>query len=361
MPGTDTDPNDTLPNDLEDILNAQPEIINAGGVKVTGVSSTGYTITFNNNGDQMPFTGEESFPLNSVELVPGSLVLPVTEDVVGDDNPPTREVQSFAIEPTEFFTLSFHTDPFAAYDTTPPIAPTATAMDVQDALNLLPSIISAGGVTVQKDTFNNRFVVLFTTPFDVELLLANSARKEIQRLDFYAIGEFELSFGGFTTTPRLAFDATPQQVQDALNALPSIPPGGVTVAGAPNGAYDVTFVALGDEFPISSTQYSAINITTTDGTAGTPEIVKVLVPERIIYNPAAIPTANFIGGIADPLSLTGPKPFRFINLNGTPGFDAGDQPIDGLVVAKKMIQATMNATPEARLIDGIFYDYNNLL
>ena len=101
LPGTDTDPTDTLPNDLEDILNAQPEIIAAGGVKVTGVSSTGYAITFNNNGDQLPFTGEETFPLDSLELVPGSLVLPVTEDVVGDNSPPTREVESFAIEPTE--------------------------------------------------------------------------------------------------------------------------------------------------------------------------------------------------------------------------------------------------------------------
>ena len=81
----------------------------------------------------------------------------------------------------------------------------------------------------------------------------------------------------------------------------------------------------------------------------------------ILYNPAAIATANFIGGIADPLSLTGPKPFRFINLNGTSTFDLGDQPIDGLIVAKKMDQATMNVTPEARLIDGNFYDFNNLL
>lgn len=60
-----------------------------------------------------------------------------------------------------------------------------------------------------------------------------------------ANGTFKLTFGGDTTSA-LAFNATPAQVQTALNALASITTaGGVTVSGIEGGPYQVAFVTTG--------------------------------------------------------------------------------------------------------------------
>jgi hypothetical protein len=59
-------------------------------------------------------------------------------------------------------------------------------------------------------------------------------------------GTFTLSFNGQTTSD-IAFDAAATAVESALEALPNVGVGNVTVTGAAGGPYTVTFVAsLGD-------------------------------------------------------------------------------------------------------------------
>ncbi len=63
-----------------------------------------------------------------------------------------------------------------------------------------------------------------------------SSRDEVQAVTIVAsAGQFKLTFGGDTTAD-LPFDATASEMASALEALPSIGSGGVTVAGGPGDA-----------------------------------------------------------------------------------------------------------------------------
>jgi hypothetical protein len=87
----------------------------------------------------------------------------------------------------------------------------------------------------------------------IELVKGTSGTPETQRIDLSSfngagLGDFTVSFGASTTAP-LTFTGggapTAAAVQAAINALPTVPQGGVTVTGG-NGVYDVAFVSNGD-------------------------------------------------------------------------------------------------------------------
>jgi hypothetical protein len=122
MPATDSPrPDDNLPNDVEDILNAMSTVQARGGVTVTGGYFTGYKVTFNQPGDQpLQFDAEEFFNLPSAETVTGANPLTVAVEREGDNNPPAQEVQSFAVDPTSSFVVTFDVD------TTNPLPANAT-------------------------------------------------------------------------------------------------------------------------------------------------------------------------------------------------------------------------------------------
>jgi hypothetical protein len=188
---------------------------------------------------------------------------------------------------------------------------------LETELNALPSIQAVGNVTVAKDVQNNRFVVKFGNNQDIDQfvagLFATAVRPEVQTLDFYSTGEIMFTFET-DSTQRLPHDASALDVQNALNSLPSIiatgpngAGGAVAVAEGPNGAYIVQFNTVGDKTPLLGTQFSDVPVSSMDGTATTPEMQTVTVPLRTLYNPDQLPTANFVGAVADPLSLTGPS------------------------------------------------------
>jgi len=355
---------------VEDILNAMAMVQTAGGVTVTGNFFNGYKVTFKNNGDQpLEFTAEESFNVVTEETVPGQSPLTVVVDRQGDNNPPAHEVQSFATDPNSGFVVSFQAD------RTNPLPANATATDVAAELNALPSIAALGGVNVTQDPANHRFVVGFAAFQDIdettEGLFATAVRPEVQTVDFYNTGEITFTYNG-DSTGRLPYNAIPVAVENAINALPSViatGPGGaggaVSVTEGRNGAYIIEFNTVGDKDPIEGTQFSPDQVARVDGTPTTQEMDTITIPVRTLFNTEQLPTANYVGAIADPLSLSGPT-FQFIDfVSPSDPLDdmfepqKGDIPLDGLIDTKVYVQQHTNFTPEALLVDGVFIDYKN--
>src|SRR5262249_51231731 len=64
---------------------------------------------------------------------------------------------------------------------------------------------------------------------------------EIQRVTPGAAGAFNLAFNGATTSPPLDTTSTAAQIQLALQNLPTIGVGNVSVSGPIGGPWDVTF------------------------------------------------------------------------------------------------------------------------
>ena len=85
---------------------------------------------------------------------------------------------------------------------------------------------------------------------------------------------------------------------------------------------------------------------------------KLTVPTPILFDPAKLAEGAFVGAFADVQAFNGPK-FHFVDANGDGVFQLGEQPIDGLIIARRMNPAHLNFTPEARLVGGVFYDFNN--
>ncbi len=81
------------------------------------------------------------------------------------------------------------------------------------------------------------------------------------------------------------------------------------------------------------------------------------------FDPFVYDTSNLVGAVAD-LADTEDAPafvFRYEDLNGDPGFQVGDMPIDGLIIAQSLDQKTINFIPEAKLVAGEFFDSDNTL
>ena len=367
MPANDASLVDNLPDDVEDILNAMPTVNAVGGVTVTGSFYGGYLVKFNNPGAQQDFTARQVFGEIPVETVHGSTPLSSQVDRIGDDDPALHEVHSFSFDPDASFVLTY-----AGVSTAIPLANNASAADVQAALNGLSSISSVGGVTVVKDVVNNRFVVTFNDTADIPgLITAKAVRQEEQQLSLYHDTgmTYTLTFKGSTTTT-LANNSTAQQVEDALNALPTVTGingvGGVNVEEDGHGGFLVTFGNRGDQPTLVINQTMPANVSeSTTGGVNVQEVQTVKVPDRVTFNVPYLQTANFVGAIANPYG-TEPNRFHYETADGMPGdFELGDFPTDGLIMAKVFVAAKTNFIPEALLTQSgsatVFKEFNNLI
>lgn len=190
----------------------------------------------------------------------------------------------------------------------PPIKPVLAAADlggdVRIDVQLLDNLLSeeqadfeAGisGVEVDRNaTISHAVGVGNTRVGSVRVEpVATTGTGEVQSVTVTATGgTFTLSFGGSTTTA-LAFNAPAADVQAALQALPSIGAGNVTVTGGPGGtaAYTVTFpAAMGDVAQMTAngaaltgTTVSIAVTTTTQGVAPV-----ALSPAAIRWTPVPI-------------------------------------------------------------------------
>jgi hypothetical protein len=117
----------------------------------------------------------------------------------------------------------------------------------------------------------------------------NGLANEVQTFDLGAAssGTFTITFQG-STTGNIAFNATPAVVQAALEALPNINPGDVTVTGGPLPGTAVTLTFSG--------QYAGVNVSaiTIDGALTVGETITI-----------ASPTAGGSAGLATLDTMTG--------------------------------------------------------
>jgi hypothetical protein len=204
-------------------------------------------------------------------------------------------------------------------DITTALPHNATAAAVQDALSTLPSVIAAGGLTVQGSN-GGPWTLYWTTPgerlipatdtglllpasqaivstvragtagvaaihsvklkqfpaayqstwtdqaqptVDVTRLVAGgSGQNELQRVRLtpmpYA-GSFSLRFGGVSTAA-IAFNASATTVQEALVALPGIGTGKVAVTEVSSGTWDVQFIGTLGGTPQPLLEFSAASL-----------------------------------------------------------------------------------------------------
>lgn len=230
---------------------------------------------------------------------------------------------------------------------------TATTTDIAAALNALPVIATLGGITVEAPNAGE-FNVIFNNPGQMPALQAFYQVRESQQIDFYSAGEFTISFGGDTTSP-IAANASTATVEAALNALTSVQGvGGVTVSDGVNSRYDITFKNAGDFDSFDGSQtIPLINSTVTEGTAIAAEIQKVVKPRRFVFDPDKIIEGNYVGAFSDASEINA-RTFRWIDADNDGVYESNEVPIDGLIAAKVYNQSTVNFTAEARIVGGEF-------
>ena len=263
-------------------------------------------------------------------------------------------------------------------DSTAPISTNATPLVVASALNALPLITSAGGVTVTQGT--GGYVVTFvkngveptivaTEPspsFTTETVQGGFNTSEVQTVQVLAASPFTLTFGTQTTgvlnyTGNTTTDAN--NVQTALNALSDIPAGGVTVTataanGSNNPTFVVTFAATGEQaLLVPNFQATVAN----SGSATTQDTQTITLPSNSGIDLTQIDTANFVGSIYNPLRQNATT-FSYTQLVSGTGFQFGDAPIDGLVAALNLT-SYKNFVPQAYVTEdanGNAFLINNL-
>ncbi len=261
----------------------------------------------------------------------------------------------------------------------------ATPTQIMAAINLVsqtPITVSAGSAAGTVD-------FTFGENADQPPISATEFFHETQVVDIFSVGQFQAQFGA-DKTPRLAPGSTAQQVDAALEALPSIqalagPVGDkVMVTPGTNSSYVVLFRADGDIDPLSGTQFlnfavtNEINRFNQNGSPTSAEKQMLTYFPKGAFNPAFFnlskvdplnpptnPSANLVGSISDINELDA-NVFHYIHNNvlrssADGPFVLGDQPIDGLIMAKVLDQSTLNFTPEARYIAAVFYDNDNII
>jgi hypothetical protein len=250
---------------------------------------------------------------------------------------------------------------------TAPINTNATALEVAAALNAVITPIQAAdnvpateqGVSVKVTstgyvvTYNDDgiqpYMITGNEPapiYTTELTQGNGTTAEVQKVQTFGIDPFTLTFEGYTTT-QLDPNASAADVMAALDALPSIGPGGVTVTYNPgtynaanptlstnpanpaNPSYTVSWTTAGQQ-PLIVPNF-VVNVQTTNGTATAPETDTLTLPTRGDLTPSQVATANFVGSIYDVLRPDATT-FSFLPA-GSSTFQFGDTPIDGLIAA----------------------------
>ncbi len=230
------------------LSNVEPADITVTGGPLPGV----VTIAF-----QGAFAGENIPQITvSVAELTGATVATSTGGAAEiPEVPAVNEVQTISGTPTADYTLTF------GADTTASILSTATAADVQAALEALPGI-GAGNVAVTDGPPPATFTVTFqgtlagtnvaelsSNSLDLTIATATEgaaavaavpAVNEVQRISGTPSASFRITFDGQTTA---ALDPTVDAaaVQTALEALSNIAPGDVAVAGSLPGGIDITF------------------------------------------------------------------------------------------------------------------------
>lgn len=176
--------------------------------------------------------------------------------------------------------------------------------------------------------------------------------------------------------------AKAQATEDALNLLPDIiAAGGVDVEPTQktilfngvstvvfdNTSFDVRFRGHGDMTALAGTQFVIMKtVTTREGNLTTSERQEIRYFDDNAFDAIKYGQANLVGAVED-INEHNATAFRFVNIDGSvdglgnPTFTLGDQPLDGLVMAKVFDQASVNFTPEARLTADGFFDNDNLL
>ncbi len=269
--------------EVKTALDGLAGIAAAGGVDVEVTPNGGYRVTFIQNGQRAAISGVEQVGADvaeqikgetllgtAAETISGRQVLPVTEfrsgqdplvivetvpgtsaystSEIGQADPltMTNEVQqldlrALAVSSTGRFDMSF------GGDTTALLAGNISAAAIAAALNLLPSIVLIGGVTVAESVSLPRvFDITLLSGFDEAPILGNFYVQENQRLDLGTIaafptGSYVLTFLG-DSTPNIPVTATTANVATALNALQSVvTAGGVTVTSPILGTFDIVF------------------------------------------------------------------------------------------------------------------------
>ncbi len=237
---------------------------------------------------------------------------------------------------------------------------------LEAAINALLTIQATGpggtgAVDVKTTSVPGLFDITFNTNGDKLLFDGENFIHEVQVLDIYSVGSFVATFGT-DSTPRLAPNTSAQDLEDALNLLTSVAAaGGVDVEAGPNSSYRIIFRADGDQELFVGTQFEAVDVSRlVAGSATTREAQLVSYLSKAAYDPVYYARANVVGAISD-LNEVDSSTFRWIEVNGTPGFNLGDTPIDGLVMASVFDQRTVNFTPEAKLTARGFFDHDSVI
>ena len=334
------------PDDLETAINAlaNPAVPDVSVIRTQNATFQLTNVDFGNI-DQ--FTGEENVAGDVTEVTAGEQEFTADETVVGSTV--SREEQTFTP-----FTNGTYTLRYLNATETPDINFDDPAPVVEAQLNGLVTITNAGGVTVT-GTPAGGFTVKFNLIGVRDDILGSAQIQEVQTVDVLALGQFTLT-GDIGTTPRLNANATAAEVDAALDGFVT---GGVSVVDGPNSSYVVTFNNPGQQGDLRATEFIPLLASTiAQGDAVTLEKQALSFNPRNTFTLADYNAANLVGAIADPNEIGSPV-FKFINNGGGAGFDLGDTPIDGLIMARVFNQATVNFTPEAKLVGGVFFDFNN--
>jgi hypothetical protein len=355
---------DLLPSatatDVQNALNSLQSIIDAGLVTVTAGAQPGlFDVTFNTKGERFPLDiHQEIDEVQDIDFAQGPPVTftvdhDVTASVLAPGGTGVQEVQILSLGAIRTsgeaqFTISY--DPGAGVRTTIALPGNATALQIQNEINAL---FDPGfpGVLVE-DVGNNLQIT-----FNIEGAQTDT---------------FELH--ATQSTPELPATATAQDIQNELNDLLTVQAkgttgtdGSVVVTLGENSNVNVRFNTGGDQLPIQASQERALqSATIRPGNTVVAEIQAFSPQAKGQPTEAAYAIANLIGFYADHTEIDA-NVFHFIK-NGVPTdasvqpFAVGDQPIDGLLFAKKVNQARISVTPEASWIGTRvppFYDWNN--
>ena len=87
-------------------------------------------------------------------------------------------------------------------------------------------------------------------------------------------------------------------------------------------------------------------------------------PRRFVFDPlhitggftpegVEVPAANYVGAFSDASEING-RIFKWVDADSDGIYDFNEVPLDGLIAAKVFNQATVNFTPEARIVGGEF-------
>lgn len=323
-------------------------------VTITRNSTASFLITNTALGDIDQYTAEEYLSTDVTEEISGQH--PVLVKTVIPGTLVSKEVEFFTPETNGTYVITYLGDTSAAL----PFNATSAAIEAE--LNVfVPSIVAADGVTVTGDNVAG-FTVTFNLNGDRELLGVIADVQEVQRIDTLGVGQFQIDLGGGLQTGRLASNASAGDVETAINNAFGAPT--VTVAADPNDAtaYVVTFNALniGQQTDFVVTEFAPLTATTLiQGSGADAEVQSLNFVPRAAFSAADYAAANLVGAIVDPNEVNA-SVFKFTDVVGTPAFEIGDKPIDGLIVAKVLDQATLNFTPEAAFIGaGPLFDNDN--